>query len=87
MQKFLFKTIELRTANLKSGGHLVINISDIYTRKKLYKICDGMNDYIASTNNFEYIGAIGLRMPKRPQSISSDTVGVFAEPIWVWKKK
>ncbi len=87
MQDFLFKTIELRTENLKSGGHLVINISDIYTRKKLYKICDGMNDYIASTNKFEYQGAIGLKMPKRPMSISSNTVGVYGEPIWVWKKK
>jgi hypothetical protein len=87
MQNFLFKAIELRTENLKSGGHLVINISDIYTRKKLYKICDGMNDYIASTKKFNYIGAIGLRMPKRPMSISSDTVGVFGEPIWIWQKK
>lgn len=87
MENFLFKTIELRTKNLKSGGHLVINISDIYTRKKHYKICDGMNDYIASTNNFEYVGAIGLKMPKRPKSISSNTVGVFGEPIWIHRKK
>ena len=87
MQDFLFKTIELRSRNLKRGGHLVINVSDIYTRKKLYKICDGMNDYIASTGKFEYQGAIGLRMPKRPMSISSDTIGVYGEPIWVWKKK
>jgi len=87
MQNFLFKTIKLRTENLKSGGYLIINISDIYTRKKLYKICDGMNDYIASTKNFDYIGAIGLRMPKRPMSISSDTVGVYGEPIWVYRKK
>jgi hypothetical protein len=87
MKDFLFKAIELRAKNLKSGGHLVINISDIYTRKKLYKICDGMNDYISSTNKFSYVGAMGLRMPKRPMSISSDTEGVFAEPIWIWKKK
>jgi hypothetical protein len=46
-----------------------------------------MNDYIASTNKFEYVGAMGLRMPKRPMSISSDTVGVFAEPIWIHRKK
>ena len=46
-----------------------------------------MNDYIASTGQFEYIGAIGLRMPKRPMSISSNTNGIFAEPIWIWKKK
>lgn len=87
MKDFLFKSIELRSQNLKSGGLLIINISDIYTRKKLYKICDGMNDYIASTNNFDYIGAIGLRMPKRPMSISSDTVGIFGEPIWIHRKK
>jgi len=87
MQDFLFKAIELRTENLKSGGHLVINISDIYTRKKLFQICDGMNDYIASTGRFEYKGAIGLRMPKRPMSKSSDTIGIYGEPIWVWKKK
>jgi len=86
MQNFLFKTLELRTPNLKSGGHLVINISDIYTRKKRYEICDGMNDYIASTGQFEYKGAIGLKMPKRPMSKSSNTVGVYGEPCWVWKK-
>ena len=87
MKDFLFKSIEVRSQNLKSGGLLIINISDIYTRKKLYKICDGMNDYIASTNQFDYVGAIGLRMPKRPMSISSDTVGVFGEPVWIWKKR
>jgi len=87
MNDFLFKTIELRTTNLKSGGHLVINVSDIYTRKKLFQICDGMNDYIASTGKFEYQGAMGLRMPKRPMSKSTKTVGVYAEPVWLWKKK
>ena len=87
MNDFLIKAIELRTQNLKSGGHLVINVSDIYTRKKLYKICDGMNNYIKSTNQFEYIGAMGLRMPKRPMSISSNTIGVYGEPIWIWRKK
>ena len=46
-----------------------------------------MNDYIASTNEYDYIGAIGLRMPKRPMSISSDTIGIYAEPIFIWKKK
>ncbi|MDA3781470.1 MAG: DNA methyltransferase [Bacteroidales bacterium] len=86
MNDFLFKTIELRSHNLKSGGHLVINISDIYSRKKLFQICDGMNDYITSTGLYEYQGAIGLRMPKRPMSKSSGTVGVYAEPIWVYRK-
>lgn len=87
MKDFLFKTIEIRTKNLKKGGLLIINISDIYTRKKHYKICDGMNDYIASTGLYEYEGAIGLRMPKRPMSKSSNSEGVFAEPMWIWRKK
>lgn len=87
LHNFLYKSIDLRTKHLKSGGHLVINISDIYTRKKLYKICDNMNDYISSRGDFEYVGAIGLKMPKRPQSISSETVGVYGEPLWLWKKK
>ncbi len=87
MNNFLFKTIEIRGKNLKSGGHLVINISDIYTRKKLYKICDGMNDYIASTGEYAYVGAMGFRMPKRPMSKSSESIGVYGEPIWIWKKK
>lgn len=86
MEQFLFKTIDLRTENLNEGGHLVINVSDIYTRKKLFKICDGMNDYIASTGKYDYVGAMGLRMPKRPMSISSDTVGIYGEPVWIWKK-
>ena len=87
MKDFLCKAIELRSENLKSGGLLIINVSDIYTRKKLYPICDGMNDFIASIGQYDYVGAIGLRMPKRPMSISSDTVGIYGEPIWVWKKK
>ena len=87
MKDFLFEAIRLRTENLKSGGHLVINICDIYTRKKHYQICDGMNDFIASTGQFKYEGAIGLRMPKRPMSKSSNTIGIYGEPIWVWKKK
>lgn len=87
MKNFLFKAIEIHSKSLKSGGHLIINISDIYTRKKLYPICDGMNDFIASTGLYNYVGAVGLRMPKRPMSISSDTVGVFGEPIWIHRKK
>lgn len=87
MNNFLFETIKLRGKNLVSGGHLVINISDIYTRKKHYKICDGMNDYIKSTGEYEYVGAMGLKMPKRPMSKSAKKDGVFGEPIWIWKKK
>ena len=86
LNDFLYKTIELRSRNLKFGGHLVINISDIYTRHQLFNICDPMNDYISSTGQFEYVGAMGFRMPKRPQSKSTNNVGIYGEPIWIFKK-
>ncbi len=87
MKDFLFKTIELRTKNLKSGGYLIINISDIYTRKKHYQICDGMNDFISTMGCYEYQGCLGFKMPKRPMSKSCETIGVYAEPVWVHRKK
>lgn len=86
LNDFLLKSIELRSENLKIGGYLVINISDIYTRKKLYQICDPMNDFIVNTGKFRYLGALGLRMSKRPQSISENTTGIYGEPIWVYQK-
>ena len=46
-----------------------------------------MNDFIASIGQYDYVGAIGLRMPKRPMSISSDTIGIYGEPIWIHQKK
>jgi DNA modification methylase len=85
MNNFLYKMIALRLPNLKKGGYLIINVSDIYTRKKHYQICNGMNDFIAS-QGLDYCGAIGLRMPKRPKSMSSKQEGVYGEPIFIWKK-
>lgn len=87
LNDFLFKTISLRSKNLKSGGHLIINISDIYTRHKLFNICDPMNYFISGMGTMDYIGAMGFRMPKRPMSKSSNNVGMFGEPIWIWRKK
>lgn len=87
LNSFLFESIKIHTKNLKKNGYLIININDIFTRKKLYNICDKMNEYIISTNNYKYIGAIGLRMPKRPKSISSNTLGIYGEPIWIYQKK
>lgn len=86
MNNFLYKAIDIRTPNLKVGGHLIINISDIYTRKKHYQICDLMNDYIASRGDYEYVGCWGLKMPKRPKSKSSNNVGIYGEPIWIHRK-
>jgi tRNA1(Val) A37 N6-methylase TrmN6 len=85
MDDFLLKTIGGFWNNLNPKGHLIINISDVYCHHKVQKICDRMNNYISTLKNAQYVGAIGMRMTKRPCSKALQD-GVFAEPIWIWKK-
>ena len=87
MKDFLMESIISKSKFLRSGGLLIINISDIYTRKKHYPICDLMNDMIIQTNDFDYHGCIGLKMPKRPMSKSANKAGIFGEPVWIHRKK
>lgn len=83
---FMFKAIDNAWNALQRGGHMVINISDVYAGHRINKICDPMNDYIAKLNS-EYIGCIGMQMSKRPNSKASGHDGeIFIEPMWVWKK-
>jgi 16S rRNA G966 N2-methylase RsmD len=84
LEHFLYKTIENATPTLKSGGHLILNISDVYCNHTINKICDNMNGKI-STLGYEYVGGMGLRFPKRPNS-NAEGKGIFCEPIWIWKK-
>lgn len=87
LDDFLFKSIKTGWNSIASGGHLVINISDVYCHHKIQNICDPMNDYIKSFPDSKYLGALGMRMAKRPNSkalINKDTV---AEPIWIWEKR
>jgi len=84
LEHFLFKVLENATPTLKSGGHLILNISDVYCNHTINKICDPMNAKIA-TLGYEYVGGMGLRFPKRPNS-NAEGKGIFCEPIWVWRK-
>ena len=43
-----------------------------------------MNAYIKN-KGLTYLGVIGMKMSKRPNS-KADKEGIFVEPIWVWKK-
>ena len=45
-----------------------------------------MFDYMATLEGSEYQGTMGLRMAKRPNSKAGKIDGVFAEPIFIWKK-
>jgi len=86
LNEFLFKSIGYFWNRLQTSGHLIINISDVYCHHQIQKICDPMNDYISSLNGAKYAGAIGMRMAKRPNSKALKE-GIFAEPMWIWKKK
>lgn len=87
LNKFLFRSIKNAWKALKSGGHLAINISDIHYGDKVQKICDPMNKFISKLDGAKYRGCYGYVMNKRVNSGAlKEKVGVFAEPIWVWKK-
>ena len=85
LEKFLFKTIDNAWAALRSGGRMIINISDVYSGHKINHICDPMNDHIKELGGIDYEG-LGMKMAKRPNSKAVGKNGVFVEPIWVWRK-
>lgn len=65
---------------------MVINISDVYSNHRINQLCDPMCDYMKQKTDAEFVGTMGLRMNKRPRSKAQDIEGVFAEPIFVWRK-
>lgn len=85
LEGFLFKAIKLQYDALKSGGIMIINISDVFINGNWNKICDPMNEYIDKLDGSEYIGHMGMKMAKRP-NVHSAQEGNFAEPMWVWRK-
>jgi hypothetical protein len=87
LSQFMFKTIDNVWSRLETGGHLIINISDVYSNHTINKICDPMNKYIATQCGAEYVGCWGYEMRKRPNSGAlRNKTGLFAEPMWIWKK-
>lgn len=84
LSSFLFKAIDKAWQGLKSGGHIAINISDVYSGHKINNICDPMNDHIKELGGI-YCQGLGMRMAKRPNS-KAHKDGVFVEPIWIWRK-
>lgn len=107
---FLQKTLKNLWSSIKTGGYLLVNISDVNASSKGKKtkgwlsICDPMNDFLDTFKDSEYKGCVGYEMAKRPNSIGAGTAkvteetnrkpeyilpvkeGLFAEPIWIWKK-
>jgi hypothetical protein len=83
---FLFPVLEKSWKALKADGDMVVNISDVYSNHTINKICDPMNEFISRLPNAYYMGTIGLRMAKRPNSRAVGQDGIFTEPMWSWRK-
>lgn len=87
MEGFLYKTCHNCWDVLKDGGHMIFNISDVYSNHTYNRICNPLIRYcIDNLDNCEYVGTMGYKMGKRLNS-KSDTDGVFCEPIIIFKKK
>ena len=78
-EKFLQKTLKNLWCSVKSGGYLLVNISDVYTNSKWssergwLEICNPMNDFLSTFSDSEYQGCIGMEMAKRPNSGGAGT--------------
>ena len=84
-EKFLQKTLEKLWVSIKSGGYLLVNISDVYASsgakqkrlnshgKRWLEICNPMNDFLSTFVDSEYQGCIGMEMAKRPNSGGAGT--------------
>ena len=76
---FLQKTIKNLWCSVKSGGYLLVNISDVYTNSKWstdrgwLEICNPMNDFISGFTDSKYKGCIGMELAKRPNSGGAGT--------------
>ena len=85
MRDFLFKMVYNSYSILETNGHLAINISDVYSGHVYNKICNPLYDYCLTLPNLKFHSCIGYEMRKRLNS-KSNKVGVFCEPILIFKK-
>lgn len=85
LEKFLYASLQKSWKALKSGGYMIINISDVYMNHKINYICDPMNNFIQRFLKGEYKGCVGYPMSTRINSKSDGKIN-FCEPIWIWQK-
>lgn len=84
LNKFLFVVLDKSFNALVNGGHLVLNISDVYAHGHICNICAPMVEY-AKSIGFTHVGTWGIKMAKRLNS-ESYKFGTFCEPLYVFEK-
>ena len=78
-EHFLQRTLKNLWCSVKSGGYLLVNISDVYTNSKWstdrgwLEICNPMNNFLSTFTDSEYQGCIGMELAKRPNSGGAGT--------------
>ena len=78
-EQFLQRTLKNLWCSIKSGGYLLVNISDVYTNSKWstergwLEICNPMNNFLSTFSDSEYQGCIGMELAKRPNSGGAGT--------------
>lgn len=88
---FLQATLGKIWPSIKPGGHLLVNISDVYsgtkgvTKKGWLEICNPMNDYLSEIEGSEYMGCIGYQLAKRPNSGGAGTAKGYEDSKWTEK--
>jgi len=96
---FLYVVLEKAWSRIKDGGHMVVNISDIYKGKERIEICEPMCDFIESLPDANYVGYYGMKLSLRPNTQEEDTQAqqmreaaganiksTHIEPMWVFRK-
>lgn len=84
LEGFLFPIIKKSKKALVNGGHLALNISDVYMHHQVNEICHPMITY-AESIGLKLTAVYGMKMAKRVNSKSSQN-GVFCEPIYVFQQ-
>jgi hypothetical protein len=96
---FLYVVLEKAWGRIKDGGHMAINISDIYRGKERIHICEPMCDFIETLPNANFVGYYGMKMSLRPNTqeddshaeelrkmANTDVKATHIEPMWVFRK-
>jgi len=99
LEGFLFKSIDNSYNALDKDGYIVINISDVYCHHRINQICDPMIKFMHGYKDLKFVGFWGMSLSVRQNSAISRSAhllsllpveevenGLFAEPIFIWKK-